>query len=1459
MTKGRILILAFIILLLFATSMPAAYSSHTSKSSVQVGPRSIAPISMRIRQLSPNSIFYRSKIATSVSTQSTAVTLLDMSAQVLVPHTSTRFIQRLDAQSQIPLTVSLDKAARQSNMNEATFQISNVHRETTPIRSNAICTVTTTADSGIGSLRQCLINAMPGDTINFDPNLFPSAAPNAIFILTPLPFITENNLTIDATNAGVILFAFGSSGSGLVIDGADGVTIRGLIIANFPEDGIQLRNGASNNVIGGTTPVARNVLSANGFAGLYITGNGTNGNQVLGNYIGTDETGSTGLPNGLAGIEIDHSASNNIIGGTTTGARNVLSGNAGVGVWIHDTSTNNNQILGNYIGISATGQTSLSNAVGVGIGYEAQNNIIGGTTPGARNVISGNSASGIQIQDSNTTGNLVQGNYIGSGVTGMNTIGNLVGVTIGFGAQNNIIGGDSASERNIISGNQIGLQFQNSGTTGNLVKGNYVGPDVTGLSVIGNQYGITFLVGARANIIGGTSANSRNIISGNTFGVQFQDTGTTDNIVHGNYIGPDITGLNVLGNWVGVIAGIGAQNNIIGGDLNGAGNVISGNEIGIEIENSGTNGTQILGNYIGVDASGTAPLSNRLFGVHLIDGVRGTLIGGSTANTRNIISGNMEVGIFIQDTGTMNNQVLGNYIGTNVSGTIAISNTFGVLIGYGAQNNIIGGTAAGEGNLIGGNRYGLQFQNEGTTGNQVLGNTIGLDATGVVGLGNYTGISILDTAQNNVVGGISTGTRNTISSNEFGIAILGGTTGSTNGNQVRGNYIGTNTTGISSLGNEFGIVIDGDAHFNVIGGTKAGAGNLISGNKTLGIQIQNDGASDNQVLGNRIGTDVTGMQRLGNLVGVTISFGAQNNVVGGESAAARNLISGNLDTGIIIQGWATSNTTGNQIMGNYIGTDVTGLDVLSNSVGIVLNDNVQNNFVGGQGMGEGNVISGNNIAGVKIESDQATNNRIWGNYVGTSATGLAPIGNGMGILIRGGAQNNFVGGDSPETRNVISGNTIAGVVLEDGETSGNMLLGNYIGTDVTGMAAVGNDKGVIIWLGATDNTIGGAMPDTRNIISGNNGPGIEIQGDGASNQIVGNYIGTTVMGMDPLGNDMGILLAFGAQSNIIGGNTALARNIISGNMRAGIAIQDVTTTDNQVAGNYIGLDATGTVVVSNTLGVVIEAGAHDNLVGGENSGTGNVISGQIVGIWLRDNLTSGNKVQGNNIGTDAAGQASLANNIGILIDAQANNNTIGGQVNGNLISGNVQGIVIRDLGTNSNKILGNTIGGQGGGNKMAGIYLSNGVQDNIIGISNTITYNGTSGIIITGTLTLENTITRNAIYQNNGLPINYLEVPDPIPPHSLCYNPVSQTLSGTVCSNCLVEVFANPDSTLAGTLFLVEGSASSSGTLTLSVMPPSQLAELTVTMTNVDGTTSEFYSVPTSCTKSTLYLPLAIG
>jgi hypothetical protein len=385
------------------------------------------------------------------------------------------------------------------------------------------------------------------------------------------------------------------------------------------------------------------------------------------------------------------------------------------------------------------------------------------------------------------------------------------------------------------------------------------------------------------------------------------------------------------------------------------------------------------------------------------------------------------------------------------------------------------------------------------------------------------------------------------------------------------------------------------------------------------------------------------------------------------------------------------------------------------------------------------------------------------------------------------------------------------------------------------------------------------MPDTRNIISGNNGPGIEIQGDGPSNQIVGNFIGTTVTGMDPLGNGIGVLLAFGAQSNIIGGNTALARNIISGNAMAGIAIRDVTTTDNQVAGNYIGLDATGTVVVSNTLGVVIEAGAHDNLVGGENSGAGNVISGQIVGIWLRDNLTSGNKVQGNNIGTDAAGQASLANNIGVLIEAQANNNTIGGQINGNLISGNVQGIVIRDLGTNSNKILGNTIGGQGRGNKMAGIYLSNGVQGNIIGISNTITYNGTSGIIITGTLTLENTITRNAIYQNNGLPINYLEVPDPISPHSLCYNPVSQTLSGTVCSNCLVEVFANPDSTLAGTLFLAEGSASSNGALTLSVMPPSQLAELTVTMTNVDGTTSEFYSVPTSCTTSTLYLPLVIG
>src|SRR5262249_24235014 len=134
------------------------------------------------------------------------------------------------------------------------------------------------------------------------------------------------------------------------------------------------------------------------------------------------------------------------------------------------------------------------------------------------------------------------------------------------------------------------------------------------------------------------------------------------------------------------------------------------------------------------------------------------------------------------------------------------------------------------------------------------------------------------------------------------------------GNVVQGNYSGTNAAGAAALGNgESGVALF-DAPGNTVGGTVTGAGNVISGNRSNGVEISGSFAGGNLVQANRIGTDANGWAALGNGIrflqtglgsGVLID-GAPNNTVGGTAAGARNLISGNQEFGIEISGSGAS-------------------------------------------------------------------------------------------------------------------------------------------------------------------------------------------------------------------------------------------------------------------------------------------------------------------------------------------------------------------------------------------------------------------------------------------------------------------------------------------------------------------------------------------------------------------------
>jgi hypothetical protein len=420
-----------------------------------------------------------------------------------------------------------------------------------------------------------------------------------------------------------------------------------------------------------------------------------------------------------------------ITGGGSTIRGLVINRSGGFSIRIDDNG--GNLVQGNFIGTDVTGTVALSGGLnGVRV-LNSGNNTIGGTTPVARNVISGN-GHGVVVIGSSATGNLIQGNFIGTDITGTVDLGNqLEGVAIG--GPNNTIGGTTPAARNVISGNdrrgiQLGL-----GSSGNLVQGNFIGTDVTGTADLGNsQHGVD-VDRSPDNTIGGTVPEARNIISGNeAFGVAIR-SGSTENLVQGNFIGTDVTGTVDLGNTL-VGVGTSASNTTIGGTAAAARNVISGNgAAGVQLSGvgRGVTGTVVQGNFIGTDVTGTVDLGNTRFGVSIFDNAN-TMIGGATPGAGNVISGNDNSGIHIG--GAQETVVQGNFIGTDVTGTIALGNSGpGVHITrfippgsgnvFNASDNTIGGTTAGASNVISANNSaGVLISSSGQTGNLVQANSI---------------------------------------------------------------------------------------------------------------------------------------------------------------------------------------------------------------------------------------------------------------------------------------------------------------------------------------------------------------------------------------------------------------------------------------------------------------------------------------------------------------------------------------------------------------------------------------------------------------------------------------------------------------------------------------------------------------------------------------------------------------
>ena len=449
---------------------------------------------------------------------------------------------KLNTAGAVSMMINATEYPASKTENELPITVTSVSENTSSSSGHTII-VNSIADSGSNSLRWALGNAKSGDTINFGPNIFPPGSPAVIQLASGL-VLNKNNVTIDASNAGVILDGSKMSPNtvGLTIQ-SSGNTIEGLQIINCPGDGIQV--SGNNNIIGGDRSKGvgpsgeGNLISGNDY-GIMIN---SKNNRVIGNYVGTDLTGTKMFGNNGTGVIIKI-GSQNIIGGTSETDRNVISGNGRTEVSLMAQS-NANTVIGNYIGTDASGEASLGNVALAGVSIEVGsfNNIV------ERNVISNENQFGVIISDWGSWYNQVIGNYIGLDATGTVSLGT-TGAGIGVGASYNKIGGTTPEERNIISGNSgYGVKVGWQSTSDVLVIGNYIGTDVSGTKSIANGIGVSVEEGTRHSFVGGNTSSEQNLISGNNQdGVTVQGMGTDYNFVTGNDIGTDVSGTNPLPN-----------------------------------------------------------------------------------------------------------------------------------------------------------------------------------------------------------------------------------------------------------------------------------------------------------------------------------------------------------------------------------------------------------------------------------------------------------------------------------------------------------------------------------------------------------------------------------------------------------------------------------------------------------------------------------------------------------------------------------------------------------------------------------------------------------------------------------------------------------------------------------------------------------------------------------------------
>jgi CSLREA domain-containing protein len=1278
-----------------------------------------------------------------------------------------------------------------------------------------------------------LANASPGaDQINFN---IPGGGPHRIQPLSELPVITQTLNIFGASQPGTVQSPRIEINGSLIGQPADGLKIRasscfvtylsitGFLSAVDPDTG----NRTGGNGISLETPV--------GFAR-------TRFNSLFHNFIGVAPDGVTDKGNQAAGLLLFDSDFNLI-------ENNVMSGNDGAGISV--TNGNNNTIRANKIGVNAAGTEKLPNALGIFL--TGNNNVIGGSSDGNGNTISGN---GRQFQPPNedrcggigvfipplvsldtgallTNGNNIVGNKIGTNSAGTAPLGNCSQGITTHPLTTTAIGSISEAGRNIVSDNGYDaihcgiydyIYTQSEGGYCS-ISGNNIGTDITGTVALPNDSrnvlsgaappsGVVTLynnltlsnIGAPGGTTqGGGCTGFCNLISGNdnqlsTGAIERYNSGLV--IISNNFVGTNKNGTAALPNAISGIYATDSDTFIGGYDTEenvNFGNLVSGNKwsgISVSWWAAFSDATfDIESNLVGTDTTGGIAIPNATDdGLSLPSAVFVSAIENWTVNvgginpfSRNYISGNSGTGIDAIGQGGQIN-ITNNYVGIGKNNQPLGNAKHGILLT--GEGVTVGRTGAGESNVISNNTLAgvavQSFTGPGGTSNAVSnsirGNSIrdngglGIDLTistssasqpdGVTpndcndfddGPNLRQNFPLLSTPTFNQDGTVTVvGSLRSLPSRQYTIDFYSNSVPDPTEHGEGDAYIGTltdvktNGSGVAAL--QFTSIVDvpnthkitatatdeygNTSEFSCFAGG-CGTGNFQNVDeveKSFANQefqclepIVVNITSDEQDADDRDGVPPNGRD---------LKCDVDRNTPDNQCSLRAAIQEANARSGINLINFDIPGSGFKTIAPATLLPPITDRVIINGTTqpgyadSPLIEINGANALISGEGLnfktGSGGTSPGNGSAvrGLAftrwlsdVVFDNSNYSEIQDCYIGVKPDGTAgqfEIDNG--VVIYGSHDNGIIA-------NVIS-NQDTGIFINGANTKSCRIERNKIGTDPTGNSKMGNYRGIISLQSPGQHQI------TENLISGNKQNGIYFINNSTdeTNTISNNLIGTTANGMSALPNTGNGILLENAAKSVITGNTIVGHQGTE-ELTAGIHLisldpDPVGSDQNIIQSNKIGVAQNGVAAIPNQYGIIIEGSSKNKIGDAVNASLRNIIAGNVkTGIYIKDNL---NLISQEN---------EIANN---LIGINANNQSPGNQERGIQISGD----------SPRNKILKNNIAG----NSIYGVLLFQGGNENTVS-ENDIGILGANGIGIRITESSNNKIEKNNVANNENINI----------------------------------------------------------------------------------------------------------